>query len=331
MKQPLTKKWTEPFARLFSRAQINIIYACPPLCGIVPKDTYNTYQDRRLYIKRSLSVAAQVPRAVARHWRDRREKRVVLPRAAIIVTTRCTLKCDKCLSHVPDLGSQRDAPTHELLEDLRALLSCVGYIYDVCISGGEPFMHPGLDLIVRACADSGKIGNIKVITNGTIVPGETLLAALRDAKARVNVSKYATVPQPNLENILAVLKDNEICHYVISADNDFWVDTESFGPLKEGSPARRYSDCFCRLYYVLLSGKQYPCCQSAFLAYDGRIPEHEGDFINIRTVSPAAYRGELSKLNEKSAVSACAYCLGSNYKSPTVPTAIQREAPCQSI
>jgi len=323
MKQ-LSKKLSEPFVRLFSRVQINIIYACPSLCGIVSKVTFNSYQNRGLFIKRSLSVAAQVPRAIARNWHDKREKRLVLPRVCFIVTTRCTLKCDKCLAHVPDLGSQRDVPMDEMLADIRAFLSCVDFVYSLCIGGGEPLLHPDLDKIIRFCADSGKIGNIVVSTNGTIIPDEKILAAMQDAKVRVNLSEYPASLQPNLERIKAVLDEYGIYHFVIPAANNFWIDSDSFGPLKEGSPAQRFSDCFCRLYYVYLAGRLHPCCQSAFLTFDGRIQACEGDYINVRNVSPATFREQIKALRTKESIAACAYCMGSNYKSPIVPPAVQR-------
>jgi len=310
MKKKSPKKPAGRFEQLFAKAQINIIHLCPPLCGIVPEKTFSAYQNHGLYLKRSLSLAAQVPRAIVRHWRDKWEKRVVLPRICIIVTTRCTLRCDKCCFHISDLRSHQDLPADELLADIRALLSRVDYIYDFCISGGEPFLHPDLDQVIRACAASGKAGIIKVLTNGTVIPDAKTLRALRDANARVNISDYPDAPHPDRENIKAVLKENKIDHYVLPVDDTYWTDKDSFGPLKAGDPELRYSGCIFRLSYIYMTGQLHPCSPCAALVHDGRIPAREEDFIDLRAADPAAFRAQLKGLQKKKALSACAYCLG---------------------
>jgi len=276
-------------------------------------------------IKSLFLIAAKIPHALVLHWQDRRQKRIVLAQVYTAVTTRCTLRCDKCLTHVPDLKCHEDAPADELIADLQALFSCIDYIYDLCLGGGEPLLHPDLDQILLACAASGKIGNIKVLTNGTVLPGANVLVALRDAKARVNISDYPNAPQPDFKKIQEVLKENEICYAVYPAVSGNWVDTDSFGQLKEGSPARRFSDCILRLYHVFVSGQLHLCCQSAILAYDGRRSVCREDYIDMRRASSDTFREELKKLNKKIVVSACSYCLGHDYKTPKIPVAVQRE------
>ncbi|MCL2124162.1 MAG: hypothetical protein FWH34_08710, partial [Desulfovibrionaceae bacterium] len=87
---------------------------------------------------------------------------------------------------------------------------------------------------------------------------------------------------------------------------------------------RRFSGCVFRAYYVYMFGQLHLCCQSAVLMSHGMIPDCDEDYIDTRTVNPAAFRDKLKKLNKRSAISACSYCLGNNYKSPKVPAAVQR-------
>jgi len=321
------KQVLEPLTLFLRRTQVNVLRACPPVCGMISD---GALQARGSRAKNLFSLAAQVPPALLGHWRDRLKKRVVLGQVVFGVTTRCTLNCDKCLSHVPDLKAHRDTPAEELLADLHALFSCVDYIHDFCIGGGEPLLHPDLNRVIRACAASGKIGTVKVLTNGTVIPGEAVLAALRraaapgEARTHVNISDYPHAPQPDIEKIQAVLRENGISHTLFPADNDFWVDTDSFGPLKEGSPARRFSDCFFRLYYVYMNGQLHLCCKSAIMAHDGRLPARGEDFVSLRGIGPAAFRAQLKKLNKKTSVSACAYCLGNNARTPRIPAGVQR-------
>jgi len=323
MKQSLPKRLADPFAQLFWRTQIRLMRACPPVCGMIADGAYRAHLSQ---IRSLLPLAAQVPRMLLLHWRDKREKRVALAQVYLGVTTRCTLYCDKCTMHLSDLRKHEDMPTDELLGDIQALLSCVDHIYDFCFGGGEPFLHPDLDQAIRICAESGKIGNIKILTNGTVIPGAKVLAALRDAKARVNISNYRPLFQSDVERLKAVLAENEIAYNVYPAARDYWVDTSglSFGALKEGSPTWRFTYCFLQLYNTYIDGLLHLCPQSAVLTYDGRLPACEEDYINMRAISPAAFQEKYRRLNKRASLPACSYCLGQTYKTPKIPAAEQR-------
>ena len=320
MKKTL-KRLADPFARVFWRAMIGLMQACPPVCGMIADGAYRAHLSQ---FKSLLPLAARVPRMLLLHWRDKREKRVALAQVYIGVTTRCTLYCDKCTMHLSDLSRHEDMPTDELLGDIRALLACVDHIYDFCFGGGEPFLHPDLDQAIRLCAESGKIGNLKILINGTVVPGGKVLAALRDAGAQVNVSNYRPMSQTEVDDLIAVLTEHGISYNIYPAARDYWVDTGSFGQLKDGSPAWRFRFCFLRLYNTYIDGLLHLCPQSAVLTYDGRLPQNEADYINMRAVDPAAFRGIYQKLNKRTELPACAYCLGQTYKTPKIPAAAQR-------
>ena len=320
----LSKRLSDPFVQLFWKTQINILRACPPLCGLVSRLTFNAYQNRRLYAKGLLLVAAQAPHVLLLHLRDKRENRVVLPRVSLIVTTRCTLHCDKCLGHCPDM-EDRDTPTADLLRDIQTLYSCVDTIYDITITGGETFLHPDLDQIVRACAATGKAGNINLITNGTVVPGAKVLAALRETKATVKISRYPAALQPKVEQLKSLLEENDIRYFHEIGTS--WVDTGTFGQLKDGSAQRRFSLCVLKLGLVCCWGKLHMCGESAVLTTEGLIPDCKEDYIDLRSINTADFRGQLKKLLKRPTVSACSYCLGQTYKTPKIPVAVQRIPP----
>jgi len=321
MKPLSPEKLIDPFVRLFWKTQISTLRACPPLCGVVSRATFNAYQNRRLYMKGLLPVAAQVPRALARHLRDKRENRVVLPRVSVIITTRCTLNCDKCLGRCPYL-EDRDMPAEDLVRDIGRLFACVDYIYDILITGGETFLHPGLDQIIRACAASGKAGNVSVITNGTVFPSAKALAALRETKATVKISRYPQALQPDAEQLKSLLEDNGVRYFhEIGAT---WVDTGALGQPKEGSAAQRFSLCVLKLGFVCCWGKLHLCGESAVLMEEGLIPDSKEDYISLRGTGPAAFREQLQKLLKKPEVSACSYCLGQTYQTPKIPVGVQR-------
>jgi len=327
VKAALLKKAADPFAHLFWKAQINVLRACPPLVGAIARFSMSADRSRGNWVKALLRVVVQAPRAAMLHWRDIKNKRVVLPRVSISLTTRCTLHCDKCMAHIPDLKSHKDIPLDDLAQDIRSLFSCVDYIYSLSLTGGEAFLHPALDEIIRTCAAADKIGGMEVITNGTVVPDTKALAALREAGVTVKISGYPPALVPNAEKLKAVLKENGI-HY-IHTDGTFWRDIvgRGFGRLEDGSETKRFGVCVQQLCVFLFYGKLHLCSESANLLEEELIPDCKEDYIDLRKIDPAAFRGAWRQLMKKRAVSACSYCPGSTYKTPKVPVAIQRVPP----
>jgi len=331
LKAAFYQKAIDPFERCFWKAQIGILRACPPLLGVVSGVSLGADKSPRVWLKTLLQATARVPGAAFRHWRNKKDNRLVLPRITVVVTTRCTLRCDKCLAHIPDLKCNRDVPVGDLTEDIRSLLSCVDIIYDVNLSGGEAFLHPGLDEIIRTFADSGKVGNLNVTTNGTVIPDTAVLAALREAKANVKISRYPCTVQPGAGRLKCILKENGIPY--THESGIFWRDPDGLafrrrmaglGRIQEGPEKQRFSICYQQLGFPYCNGKLYLCCESALASEEGHITACEKDYVDFRAASPAASCEQIQKLLKSRVTSACAYCHGYTYKTPKVPVAVQR-------
>ena len=317
-----TRKAFDPFLRLFWRTQIGILSACPPMLGVVIKHSLTACYSPKLWLKTLLKLALHTPQALLLHWDNKRRRRTVLGRVSIVVTTRCTLRCDKCFAHVPDLKQCRDLPVSVLLEDIQNLFSCVDYIYAIVISGGEAFLHPNLDEIIRACASSGKTDDISVQSNGTLIPNAKVLAALAETNTTVKISNYPKKLQPNVKQLKAVLKENGI-HYTHESGTS-WRDLGPFGQRQKGSGKKRFSACVLRMCVPVLNGKIHLCAQSSILMEEGFIQDCPEEYINLRTTKPAEFRQQWNKLQNHRVISACSYCAGA-YESPVVPVAEQRE------
>jgi len=275
-----------------------------------------------VWVKTLFQSMVGMPRALFEHCRDKREGSVVLPRVTFFVTTRCTLNCDKCCAQIPDLRNRRDIPLDELMWDLEKLLASIDYIYAFILSGGEPFLHPDLYKIIQLCADSDKIGDISLQSNGTIVPGAKVLTALREAKVLVKISRYPAALQRGVEELKCVLKENGVRYTHVSST--FWDDTISNGQRQEGSARRRFSVCISQLCLTYLNGKFYRCSTAAFLTENERIPCHGNEYIDLRVADSAAFRAQWQEMMKKRALTACSYCLGQTYKTPKIPVAVQR-------
>ena len=104
----------------------------------------------------------------------------VLYYVEVFLTPRCSLRCTYCAACMPSYTERYDIPFETVEASLRAFLDNIDFIENLRLLGGEPFVYPDLDRVVaylRTRRD--KIGNIRIVTNGTIVPQtERLLSAL---------------------------------------------------------------------------------------------------------------------------------------------------------
>jgi len=228
------------------------------------------------------------------------------------------------MMHVPDLKSHRHVLTDNLVCDIRFLLSCVDFVHCFSITGGEAFLHPGLNEVVRACADKSKVGMVEIITNGTVIPDKELLVALREADVTVKISGYPQTLQPEVETLKRMLNEHGVRH--MHSKGAFWRDTigSGFGQPEEGCAKRRFSVCVQQLCMPIFDGKLHVCGESAVLLEEGLIPDCEDDYIDLRKIEPTRFDGQWRRLRKRHMVSACLYCQGSTYQSPKIPVAAQR-------
>ena len=317
------RKLIDPFEYLFWRMQISVLRACPPLSGMIAKASLGAGNSRSVWVKVLFLVIKQVPRAILLHWRNKDAHRIVLSRVTLPVTMRCTLNCDKCVAYIPDLKKQEDIPLNCLAQDIKSLFACVDHIYAINLSGGEAFLRYDLDEIIRICAASGKVGDINVETNGTVIPDERIVAALKNSGANVKISRYPLALQPDAEKLKSILKENEIPY--THASGTFWRDVGRPGQLQSGSKERRFSVCIQQLCWTYFNGKLHRCPVSATLFEEDFVSDCGKDYIDLHTICPAAFPDQLRGILKKHAVSACAYCLGNTYNTPKIPVAVQRE------
>lgn len=82
---------------------------------------------------------------------------------ALEITGRCNLDCKYCFSEKCNQDIQ--------LNDVKKIIDQIDdmNVFEVCISGGEPFLHPDILQILDYC--SKKKFNISIVTNGTLIDG----------------------------------------------------------------------------------------------------------------------------------------------------------------
>ena len=109
-------------------------------------------------------------------------------------TMACTLKCKLC----NNLSPYYDTPPYHnidcLKKELTTLFTLVDDIDILNISGGEPFLYRELDRLLHFLAENRNIikKRLDIITNGTIIPDEKILCAIKAANASILLDDYGS-------------------------------------------------------------------------------------------------------------------------------------------
>ena len=233
-----------------------------------------------------------------------------IPRLNIVVTTRCTLKCTHCSSLMTHYRKPSDFDTSGIIASLDKILSCVDLIYHVEILGGEPFLHKDFSLIARHLLDSGKILRVDIITNGTIVPSEKELKALKNERLSVVIDDYGALSKK------MVPLSEALQHYGVNfriSRHWTWADLGSFESRKrsEGPLAELFAKCHFKSCAELLDGTLYHCPRSSHGTKTGLVPEYPGDSIRISDIGPDSAKEALRVFfYDKTFLRACDHCDG---------------------
>ena len=120
------------------------------------------------------------------------QNKVLVWKATVGVTTRCTLKCVDCNMFIPFYENPADIPYDELSSDLDVFFSRVDFVQWFAILGGEPLLNRNLFAYLQKIKRySNRIAEIVIDTNGSIVPDDALLAQARElGNARIMINNY---------------------------------------------------------------------------------------------------------------------------------------------
>lgn len=200
----------------------------------------------------------------------------------IVVTEKCSLKCEKCSNLMQYYQNPQNADIYEIRESLNRFLEIVDCIYELRILGGEPFMNPDFYELIDWYKDNPKIKQIVILTNATIFPEDDKLEKLKNPKVKIWVSDYGKLSK-KICDWMNWCENNHIEYiYHIS---DTWQDCGSLEKRNYSSSEIKhvYSMCECRQLPTLLKGKLFNCPYAANAVNLGALSDKEAvkDMLSI--------------------------------------------------
>lgn len=288
-------------------------------------------------------------RGIARLWREPLtwilkkyflkqyfQKRVLrgivdIPYVEIVLTTKCTLRCESCNNLMQYFTSKNQyiCTLDGILESLDCLLENVESIQRLRIIGGEPLMFKDLPQLVNAIEKRRKIRAFDIATNGTIVPKDELLHAFKNAKRfrKVSISDYSSSPNLKIplqqEILFKKLKEYGINYSFLTGG--IWYRVEKIYKRNRTQENVIKNFLACQMPCVsLMSGDKgkdemrenghiFVCPIASSLSKLKGIEEFSGDYI---TLEKGDLRGKILSFYAQDYFKACDYC--QDYSKPRV-------------
>lgn len=195
----------------------------------------------------------------------------------LIITEKCTLKCQDCSNLMQYYDKPKDCNVVEILADLDKLLKHYK-IGEIRVIGGEPFMNKNWHTLVNALVNNPKVKRIVIYTNGTIIPWH--LETLASKKVLVLITNYGKLSK-HLASLAGELYLACVDYEVIQP---IWTDCGKIE--KHNRTAQEIEQMFdecCSKNMTLSDGKLYECAFSANLARLGIYDNWEAcDYCNGR-------------------------------------------------
>ena len=157
-------------------------------------------------------------------WRFR--NKICLMEVHTSITTKCTLKCKKCNMFMPYYKNPMDYSAEDIKKDLKVLFQNVDYVFSYRILGGEPLINRDLSEILQFIGENykNKIGDVGIITNGTILPDNRLLEVSKKYDVKYYISDYTNQVnyKDRLNTVVSKLHDSGIYYEITQSFR--WCD-----------------------------------------------------------------------------------------------------------
>lgn len=160
-------------------------------------------------------------------WYYRRFGKANLLEMHTSVTTRCTFNCRYCNVFMPYCKKRKDYGLDEVKRNVDLLFNHIDYVFKYQLIGGEPLLNKDLHQMLLYLHERyyGRIGMIRIVTNGGVVPSAELVLAMKKCNCYVLLSNYThnISYQDQYNKVKKILSENGIKYRELVSQR--WRDT----------------------------------------------------------------------------------------------------------
>ena len=222
-----------------------------------------------------------------------KKNEVYLSSISFLPSTICNLNCKNCLNFNPYAKQFYVREWDDLIRDVDLFFSCVDRIMLFHVSGGEPMLYKHTAELIRYIDQNygDRIGTLRTVTNGTVVPKDEVLQTLSKCNVEITVDDYReAVPRFNerFDQLIAKLEEYHIKYYINKAES--WIDlapdrTDYSNESEEWLIGHRV---LCnQSWQELRNGKLYSCNYAAYATVAGIAGEQDLEEVyDLTTYTP---------------------------------------------
>lgn len=207
-----------------------------------------------------------------------------------------------------------------LKADVDLFFSYVDFIMQFHVSGGEPLLYQYTVDLIQYIDEKyrDRIGTLRMATNGTIVPSDSLLEKLGRCRIEVVVDDYReAVPKyrEQFAELIQKLEQYQVRYYINKVES--WVDLApektDYSAFTEEEMIKHRSECG-QTWQELRDGKLYSCNYAAYATVAGIAGEQDLEEIYDLRAHTAEKKKELIEFRlgytEKGYTNFCRTCRG---------------------
>lgn len=225
----------------------------------------------------------------------------------------CSLKCKNCANLTPYCGSENKRYNVEDIIRHIGKISNVANITSLQIQGGEPFIYSDLSKLIEAVPDAT---DIRIATNGTIIPDKEVLEILKKRNVEVRISDYKIEKyKETVKKLQEELKKWDVKFFMYEFTNQTGDWTDMGGVSVPRKDTKTASDT----YWTCSFGKNCLTLENGMLGYCSRAiiaPVVQGydynkkDYFYVDKIDKCFKLKLMRYIQERHPMEVCRYCYG---------------------
>lgn len=260
-------------------------------------------------------------------WYVYRYNKAYFMSISMLPSTACNLNCELCLNFNPYAGKPDVRSLAQVKEDIDLFFQAVDYVMLYHVSGGEPFLYPHFAEVIEYLGTRyrDRILTLRTVTNGTVVPPDSLLQRLSEIDFEITVDDYReAVPESkeDFDLLIQKLQKYQIKYEVNKAES--WIDlapTRTDHSMWTKEQLTEHFDNCAQTWQELRDGKLYSCNYDGYATVAGINEEQKEEVYDLRNFRPEQKK-ELVEFrlgyNEKGYTNLCKHCRGFYMDNPVV-------------
>ncbi len=244
----------------------------------------------------------------------------------LMLTEKCSLKCKDCSNLMQFYAKPIDEDFDMVISSIDKFMKTVDYVQEIRLIGGEPLMYKRVAEVAKHILQYKNFGQLKVNTNGTIIPNDEKLKVFEDKRVFFDISNYGKASR-NVDRLVNKLKEKNISHVASSVSE--WQDVGKIIKSNRTNELNKeiFGNCCINRGLTLLHGNLYLCPFSANATNLRAIKVVNEEILDMKTDKEKLKKEIHNLYFNTDFLEACKSCNGRDHNVKRVEAALQAKEP----